>query len=178
MSPRGGRVVPDVASRIARNSARSRCAIRATAAASLLLHCAARAVIDFPIYLFIFIVFLNRYVFGLYLTLVRGKKLDETIEGYEPTVTVVVPLFNEGRSIYDTIVEPRRSSTTRSDKLEVTVVDDCSTDDSYEWACKARRASSRTSACCATRSTWASARASTTRCASRRPRSSSRSTPT
>ena len=28
----------------------------------------------FPVYLFIFIVFLNRYVFGLYLTLVRGRK--------------------------------------------------------------------------------------------------------
>mgnify|MGYP001405880410 CR=1 FL=1 len=57
----------------------------------------------FPIFLFIFIVFLNRYVFGFYLTVLRKKKLDETIEGYEPTVTVVVPLFNEGRSIYDTI---------------------------------------------------------------------------
>jgi cellulose synthase/poly-beta-1,6-N-acetylglucosamine synthase-like glycosyltransferase len=58
----------------------------------------------FPIYLFIFIVFLNRYVFGFYLTVVRRKKIDETIEGYEPTVTVVVPLFNEGRSIYETII--------------------------------------------------------------------------
>ena len=88
----------------------------------------------FPIYLFIFIVFLNRYVFGFYLTLVNGRKLAQTIEGYEPTVTIVVPLFNEGDSIYDTIVEPRRSSTIPRDKLEVTVVDDCSTDDSYEWA--------------------------------------------
>ena len=42
----------------------------------------------FPLYLFIFIVFLNRYVFGLYLTLVRGRKFDETIAGYEPTITV------------------------------------------------------------------------------------------
>src|SRR5688572_18197889 len=90
----------------------------------------------FPVYLFIFIVFLNRYVFGLYLTLVRKKKLAERIEGYEPTITIVVPLFNEGRSIYDTIVSLVRLEYPR-DKLEVTVVDDCSTDDSYEWAQKA-----------------------------------------
>jgi cellulose synthase/poly-beta-1,6-N-acetylglucosamine synthase-like glycosyltransferase len=89
-----------------------------------------------PIYLFIFIVFLNRYVFGFYLTLVRGKRLDETIEGYEPTITIVVPLFNEGRSIYDTIVSLVRLDYP-ANKLEVTVVDDCSTDDSCDWAMKA-----------------------------------------
>jgi len=97
-----------------------------------------RTVSSFPIYLFIFIVFLNRYVFGFYLTLVRGRKLDETIDGYEPTITVVVPLYNEGRSIYDTIVSLVQLDYP-PDKLEVTVVDDCSTDDSYEWACKAAR---------------------------------------
>ncbi|HEU0036260.1 MAG TPA: glycosyltransferase [Kofleriaceae bacterium] len=96
----------------------------------------ARVVDAFPIYLFIFIVFLNRYVFGFYLTLVRKRRIDETISGYEPTVTVVVPLFNEGRSIYDTIIALARLDYPK-DKLEITVVDDCSTDDSYEWACKA-----------------------------------------
>ena len=93
---------------------------------------------SFPIYLFIFLVFLNRYVFGFYLTLLRRKRIDETIEGYEPTITVVVPLFNEGKSIYDTIVSLVKLDYPQ-DKLEVTVVDDCSTDDSYEWACKAAR---------------------------------------
>ena len=53
------------------------------------------------LFLFIFVVFLNRYVFGLWLTIARRGKLDETIDGYEPTITVVVPLFNEGKSIYD-----------------------------------------------------------------------------
>jgi cellulose synthase/poly-beta-1,6-N-acetylglucosamine synthase-like glycosyltransferase len=93
---------------------------------------------SFPIYLFIFIVFLNRYVFGFYLTIVRRSKIDETIEGYEPTVTVVVPLFNEGKGIYDTIISLVKLDYP-ADKLSITVVDDCSTDDSYEWACKAAR---------------------------------------
>src|SRR5205085_3217174 len=115
----------------------SRCAIRATRTALHLL--GRRATVDtFPIYLFIFLVFLNRYVFGLYLTIVRRKTIDETIDGYEPTITVVVPLYNEGRSIYDTILSLVKLDYPQ-DKLEVTVVDDCSTDDSYEWACKAAR---------------------------------------
>ena len=88
---------------------------------------------SFAVALFIFIVFLNRYVFGLYVRLLRGRKSDDTDYSYEPTVTIVVPLFNEGRHIYDTI-----SSLWKLDypthKLSVTVVDDCSTDDSYEWA--------------------------------------------
>src|SRR5262249_19044030 len=62
--------------------------------------------------------------------------LDQKRTGYEPTVTIVVPLFNEGRSIANTI-----ESFGRLDypvhKLAVTIVDDCSTDDSYEWACAA-----------------------------------------
>jgi N-acetylglucosaminyltransferase len=91
---------------------------------------------SFPVYLFILIVFLNRYVFGLYLSLVRGRKFDQTIEGYEPTITVVVPLYNEGRSIYDTIVSLVKLDYPQ-DKLQVTVVDDCSTDDSHAWASKA-----------------------------------------
>jgi N-acetylglucosaminyltransferase len=107
-------------------------------AALLLLPRSLAGVTSFPIYLFVFIVFLNRYVFGLWLTLVRGRKLDETIKGYEPSVTVVVPLFNEGPSIYDTIVSLVQLDYPK-DKLEVVVVDDCSTDDSYEHACRAMR---------------------------------------
>ena len=104
----------------------------------LLLVLTARTVDTFPVYLFIFIVFLNRYVFGFYLTLIRRGKLDETIDNYEPTVTVVVPLFNEGKSIYDTIVALCRLDYPK-EKLSITVVDDCSTDDSYEHACRAAR---------------------------------------
>jgi N-acetylglucosaminyltransferase len=90
----------------------------------------------FPIFLFMLLVFGNRYVFGLYLRLTRGRRFDETITGYEPTVTVVVPLFNEGRSIYDTILALLDLDYPR-EKLSVIVVDDCSTDDSHAWALKA-----------------------------------------
>ncbi len=94
--------------------------------------------VSVAIALFIFIVFLNRYVFGLYLRLARGKKTDDKLAGYEPTVTIVVPLYNEGRSIYDTIASFAKLQYPKH-KLSVTIVDDCSTDDSYEWACKGAR---------------------------------------
>lgn len=88
--------------------------------------------------LFILIVFLNRYVFGLWIRLARGRRAESTDDRYEPTVTIVVPLFNEGKSIYDTIASFSRLDYPKH-KLSVTVVDDCSTDDSYEWACQAAR---------------------------------------
>jgi len=90
------------------------------------------------IHLLILIVFLNRYVFGLYLRILRRRRVDERIEGYEPTITVVIPLFNEGRSIYDTIASIVALEYPR-EKLSVTVVDDCSTDDSLHWANEAAR---------------------------------------
>ena len=93
---------------------------------------------SFPIALFILVVFLNRYVFGLWLTLTRGRKLDNKIVGYEPTITIVVPLYNEGESIYDTIKSLVKLDYPR-EKLEITVVDDCSTDDSYQHALRAAR---------------------------------------
>ena len=91
---------------------------------------------DFPIYLFILLVFANRYLFGFYLAKVKGRRFDQKVEGYEPTITVVVPLYNEGRSIYDTILSLVRLDYP-ADKLNITVVDDCSTDDSHQWACRA-----------------------------------------
>jgi cellulose synthase/poly-beta-1,6-N-acetylglucosamine synthase-like glycosyltransferase len=93
--------------------------------------------VSFAVTLFILVVFLNRYVFGLYLRLAR-RGADDVRTDHEPTVTIIVPLFNEGRSIYDTIASFEKLEYPRH-KLSVTVVDDCSTDDSYEWACKGAR---------------------------------------
>jgi cellulose synthase/poly-beta-1,6-N-acetylglucosamine synthase-like glycosyltransferase len=84
----------------------------------------------------IFLVFLNRYFGGLWLKKFKGAAFDAKREGYEPTVTVVIPLFNEGEGIYHTI----RSLLAQEyppEKLDVIVVDDCSTDDSYAWARRA-----------------------------------------
>jgi cellulose synthase/poly-beta-1,6-N-acetylglucosamine synthase-like glycosyltransferase len=55
---------------------------------------------------------------------------------YQPTVSVIIPCFNEGRVVYDTI-ESVVHSDYPAEKLEVIAVDDCSRDDSYVWIKKA-----------------------------------------
>jgi cellulose synthase/poly-beta-1,6-N-acetylglucosamine synthase-like glycosyltransferase len=90
----------------------------------------------FPIYLLFFVVFVNRYVVSLLVKAVEGLTERELNEDFEPTVTVVVPLFNEGKQIYATI-QSLLALDYPEHKLSVIVVDDCSTDDSWDWARKA-----------------------------------------
>ncbi len=98
--------------------------------------------LTFPIYLLLFLVFVNRYVGGYWMKKLRGKNFDTKVEGYEPIVTVVIPLYNEGEQIYHTI-HSLLMQDYPEDKLTIMVVDDCSTDDSYTWARKAMKESPR-----------------------------------
>jgi cellulose synthase/poly-beta-1,6-N-acetylglucosamine synthase-like glycosyltransferase len=91
-----------------------------------------------PVYLLIVVVVTNRYFAGLFFRLLRRERFDEALVGYEPSVAVVVPMYNEGPGIYDTIVS-LLAQEYPAHKLVVMVVDDCSTDDSYTWARKAER---------------------------------------
>jgi len=77
------------------------------------------------------VVFVNRYIAGIILRIVRGKNWDESRDDYEPTVTAVIPMFNEGAAIKETL-QSLLDSAYPHDKLKVICVDDCSTDDSYE----------------------------------------------
>jgi cellulose synthase/poly-beta-1,6-N-acetylglucosamine synthase-like glycosyltransferase len=79
------------------------------------------------------VVFLNRYIAGIILRISRGKAWDETRDDYEPTVTAVIPMFNEGAAIVETL-QSLLDSTYPAHKLKVICVDDCSSDDSYEHA--------------------------------------------
>jgi cellulose synthase/poly-beta-1,6-N-acetylglucosamine synthase-like glycosyltransferase len=79
------------------------------------------------------VVFVNRYVAGIILRLVRGKSWDEARDDYEPTVTAVIPMFNEGAAIKETLQSLLDSDYPHT-KLKVICVDDCSSDDSYEHA--------------------------------------------
>ncbi|MGK4004095.1 glycosyltransferase [Sorangium sp. So ce1036] len=90
----------------------------------------------FPFAVILLIVFMNRYVGGVFWKRIRGSEFDATRSDYEPTVTVVIPLFNEGEGVYHTVLSVLAQDYP-PEKLNVTVVDDCSKDGSYEWACKA-----------------------------------------
>jgi N-acetylglucosaminyltransferase len=86
------------------------------------------------------VVFVNRYVAGVFLRLARGDKWDEARDDYEPTITVVIPMFNEGKSIQETL-QSLLDSDYPKHKLEVVCMDDCSTDNSFELAREVARTS-------------------------------------
>jgi len=90
----------------------------------------------FPVHLLVLVVMMNRYVLGPLLRRVRGARVDATDDGYQPSVMVIIPLFNEGEGIFHAIRSLLAQDYPR-DKLGICVVDDCSTDDSYAWAMKA-----------------------------------------
>ncbi|MGE0546188.1 MAG: glycosyltransferase [Kofleriaceae bacterium] len=78
------------------------------------------------------VVFINRYVGGLFVRLLGAGRAELTDES-EPTVTVMIPLFNEGAGIQHTL-HTVLGSDYPPDKLSVICIDDCSTDDSYQRA--------------------------------------------
>ncbi len=84
------------------------------------------------------VVFVNRYAGGLLLRVIRRRNWDPTIDDYVPTVTVVIPLFNEGRGIADTL-RSVLDADYPADRLRVTCIDDASSDDSHERACEVAR---------------------------------------
>ncbi|MBV8759140.1 MAG: glycosyltransferase [Deltaproteobacteria bacterium] len=86
------------------------------------------------------VIFVNRYLAGVVLRLIRGDKWDEKREDYEPTVTVVIPMFNEGAAIKETLQSILDSDYPKH-KLEVVCMDDCSTDNSFEMAREVARSS-------------------------------------
>src|ERR1041384_7262570 len=86
------------------------------------------------------VVFVNRYIAGIILRLSRGKNWDQVRDDYEPTVTAVIPMFNEGSAIKETL-QSLVDSAYPASKLKVICVDDCSSDDSYEHARQVARKS-------------------------------------
>ncbi|WP_373047141.1 glycosyltransferase family 2 protein [Vulgatibacter sp.] len=96
------------------------------------------------VHLLVLLVFVNRYFLGRWLRRIRGASFDERmeIEGREPSVAIVVPMFNEGEGIYRTI-HSLLAQDYPADRLRIVVVDDCSTDDSHSWAWRAARESDR-----------------------------------
>ncbi len=89
-----------------------------------------------PIHLLILIVFANRYLVGVFMKFVKRSRFEVPENDYEPEISVVIPMFNEGKGIYQTLHSLLRQDYP-PEKLKVIVVDDCSKDDSYEWAKRA-----------------------------------------
>lgn len=68
---------------------------------------------------------------------VPGAKIQKDYS-YLPTVSVLMPCYNEGKTVYETI-ESISKSNYPNDRFEVIAQDDCSADESYQWMLKAQR---------------------------------------
>ncbi len=86
------------------------------------------------------VIFVNRYIAGVLLRFAKSKTWDVADESYEPTVTAIIPMFNEGAAIKETL-QSLVDSEYPHGKLKIICVDDCSTDDSYEQASEVARKS-------------------------------------
>ena len=79
-----------------------------------------------------------KYLMGIILKFSFPSTKAQKDYTYQPTVSVLMPCYNEGKTVYETI-ESISKSNYPNDKFEVIAQDDCSVDDSYEWMLKAQR---------------------------------------
>jgi hyaluronan synthase len=79
-----------------------------------------------------------KYLMGILLKVSFPSSKAKKDYSYQPTVSVLMPCFNEGKTVYETI-ESISKSNYPAEKFEVIAQDDCSVDDSYEWMLKAQR---------------------------------------
>lgn len=96
--------------------------------------------LNFLVFLMILILWLagalNYIVAGIIkLHYPKGKLLKDYAN--QPTLSILLPCYNEGPAVYDTI-KSIKASNYPEDKLEVIVTDDFSVDDSWEWIVKAQ----------------------------------------
>ena len=68
---------------------------------------------------------------------VPGAKIRKDY-AYLPAVSVLMPCYNEGKTVYETI-ESISKSNYPNDRFEVIAQDDCSVDDSHQWMLRAQR---------------------------------------
>lgn len=76
------------------------------------------------------------YVYGLMLHLQYPKGNMQKDYSYRPSVSILLPCYQEGRAVYDTIKSIAGSD--YEGPLEIIVTDDCSMDDSFKWVLKAQ----------------------------------------
>jgi cellulose synthase/poly-beta-1,6-N-acetylglucosamine synthase-like glycosyltransferase len=73
-------------------------------------------------YIFLFLVFINRYVIGALVRLSKSRRIEPA---EWPSVTVTIPCYNEGETIYNTVRSLARMDYP-PDRLRIHVVDDAS----------------------------------------------------
>ncbi|WP_225035049.1 glycosyltransferase [Winogradskyella sp. SM1960] len=68
----------------------------------------------------------------------KYKSIASVSDKELPTVTVIVPAYNEGKQVYDTLVSLDNSNYPKQ-KLQIISIDDGSKDDTWEWMLDAKK---------------------------------------
>jgi hyaluronan synthase len=68
----------------------------------------------------------------------KYKPITAVADHLLPNCTIIVPAYNEGRQVYDTLVSISKSDYPK-DKLELISIDDGSQDDTWSWIKRARK---------------------------------------
>jgi cellulose synthase/poly-beta-1,6-N-acetylglucosamine synthase-like glycosyltransferase len=84
------------------------------------------------------VISVTKYLMGLILRVSFPSAKIRKDYSWQPTVSVLMPCFNEGKTVYQTI-ESISKSNYPIGSFEVIAQDDCSVDDSFEWMLKAQR---------------------------------------
>src|SRR5579862_1929247 len=84
------------------------------------------------------VITLVKYLMGIIMRFSFPSTKAKKDYTFEPSVSVLMPCYNEGKTVYNTI-ESIANSNYPNHKFEVIAQDDCSFDDSYEWMQKAQR---------------------------------------
>lgn len=86
------------------------------------------------------VVLLYKAIFFIYVLTryFKYKPIESVMDGELPYLTVIVPAYNEGKQVYDTLLSLANSNYPIS-KLELLAVDDGSKDDTWLWMQKAKK---------------------------------------
>jgi len=95
--------------------------------------------LGFTFMIFALVVFVYKALFFLYTAYnyYRYKAIDSVSDKELPTCTVIVPAYNEGKQVYDTLISLAKSNYP-SKKLELLSIDDGSKDDTWKWMIAAK----------------------------------------
>lgn len=77
------------------------------------------------------------FIYNIYLYL-KYKPIESVTDDELPTVTVIVPAYNEGKLVYDTLLSVAASDFPEQ-KMQILAVDDGSKDDTWYWMQEAKK---------------------------------------
>jgi hyaluronan synthase len=88
----------------------------------------------FTIFVVIFKILFLIYLFTYYL---KYKPIESVNNDKLPTLTIIVPAYNEGRFVFDTLNSIAQSNYPK-DRIQLIAIDDGSKDDTWQWMTKAK----------------------------------------